>query len=131
MGLQGIHSGSVAAVEQIVLETLTRVAATGEGLEPERIEAVLHQVEVALRHVSSHFGIGMPRYAARRCDALVASRYTLRCVTLLYVLLARNNAAALSCPPCLSVSLHEFLLHVCVCGCVCANVDTSAFVCGM
>lgn len=61
-GLQGVARADAPRVEALVLDTLANVARTGAGLEPERVEAVLHQVEVSLRHVSSHFGIGTARH---------------------------------------------------------------------
>ncbi|XP_074602577.1 presequence protease, mitochondrial [Brevipalpus obovatus] len=55
VGLQGIHEKDVSKVQNIILDTLKKVA--DEGFPQERIDALLHSIELALRHQSSNFGL--------------------------------------------------------------------------
>ena len=57
IGLQGIAESDVSVVEGEVERVLRERAVT--GFEAERVEAILHQVEVGVKHVSSHFGINV------------------------------------------------------------------------
>jgi len=50
VGLQGTEPDRVEAVEQVILDTLARVA--DEGFPSERVEAALHQFEFSSREVS-------------------------------------------------------------------------------
>ncbi|MEJ5359206.1 MAG: insulinase family protein [Desulfobacterales bacterium] len=50
-GLKEVRAGDEEAVEGIVLDTLGRLAA--EGIEPERIEAAIHQLEFHRREVTN------------------------------------------------------------------------------
>ncbi len=54
-GVEGSNPEQAEAVEQLVLDTLQRVAE--EGVEPEEVEAMLHQLELHQREVS---GDGYP-----------------------------------------------------------------------
>ncbi len=57
-GLEGSRPEHAAAVEQLVLDTLRRVAE--EGVPQERVEAALHQLELAQREVSGgHYPYGL------------------------------------------------------------------------
>ena len=49
VGLKGIAESDVDAVEAAVLETFERLAT--EGFEAERVEAVVHQIELSSRRV--------------------------------------------------------------------------------
>lgn len=49
-GLEGCENNTVAEVEQLVISTLERVA--GEGVALDRLEAVLHQLELSQREIS-------------------------------------------------------------------------------
>uniref|UniRef100_A0A6B2KXD1 Presequence protease, mitochondrial n=1 Tax=Arcella intermedia TaxID=1963864 RepID=A0A6B2KXD1_9EUKA len=55
IGLQGIKDEDVDLVQQKILQVLQ--SAYKEGFDPERIEALLHQIEIANRHVTSEFGL--------------------------------------------------------------------------
>ncbi|KAJ8049766.1 Presequence protease, mitochondrial [Holothuria leucospilota] len=57
VGLQGISEEDEEKVKQIIHETLEKVVR--EGFEPERIEAVLHSVELSQRHQTTSFGLGL------------------------------------------------------------------------
>ncbi len=50
-GLKEVRAGDEEAVERIVLKTLERLAA--DGIEPERIEAAIHQLEFHRREVTN------------------------------------------------------------------------------
>ena len=54
-GLEGSKPGNTAALEMLVLEVLQKVA--DEGIPAERVEAVLHQLELSQREVA---GDGYP-----------------------------------------------------------------------
>ncbi|MEO5345463.1 MAG: insulinase family protein, partial [Magnetococcus sp. YQC-9] len=54
-GLEGSEPERAAAVEKLILDLLTRVAE--EGVEPERLESVLHQLELSRREIG---GDGLP-----------------------------------------------------------------------
>lgn len=57
IGLQGIHRDSVQPVLDIITSTFEQVAR--EGFSAERVEAVLHSVELAIKNQSSSFGLGI------------------------------------------------------------------------
>ena len=57
IGLQGVHSQDVEKVLGIIRSTFEEVAK--EGFPAERIEAVLHSIELAVKHQTSNFGLGM------------------------------------------------------------------------
>ena len=54
-GLEGSNPEHAEAVEQLILDTLQRVA--DEGIPPEQVEAMLHQLELSQREIS---GDGFP-----------------------------------------------------------------------
>lgn len=64
-GLEGCAPDTAAAVEQLVLETITRVAE--DGVAPEVVESVLHQLELQSREIS---GDGYPYGLKLMLDAL-------------------------------------------------------------
>jgi len=57
VGLKGIAESDADAVEAAVLETFDRLVT--EGFEEERVDAVVHQIELSSRRVSTNFGLGM------------------------------------------------------------------------
>lgn len=57
IGLQGVHSQDVDKVLEIIRSTFKEVAK--DGFSSERIEAVLHSIELAVKHQTSNFGLGM------------------------------------------------------------------------
>ncbi len=64
MGLNGIKEADVDKVERLILETLSEIADGNQnvnelGFDEERIDSVLHQIELSQRHVTSNFGINL------------------------------------------------------------------------
>lgn len=57
IGLQGVHSKDVERVVDIIQSTFEEAAQ--EGFPTERIEAVLHSIELAVKHQTANFGLGM------------------------------------------------------------------------
>ncbi|XP_048237962.1 presequence protease, mitochondrial-like isoform X1 [Haliotis rufescens] len=57
VGLQGIHEKDTNRVRQIIADTFDKVIQ--EGFEQKRIDALLHSIELALKHQSSNFGLGL------------------------------------------------------------------------
>jgi len=57
IGLQGVSDADVQRVSDIVETVLKERSEV--GFEAERVEAILHQLEVSVKHVSSHFGMGL------------------------------------------------------------------------
>ncbi|KAK3104887.1 hypothetical protein FSP39_012452 [Pinctada imbricata] len=57
VGLQGIHPDDVSKVEQIISDTFDQVIK--EGFEQKRIDALLHSIELSLKHQTSNFGLGL------------------------------------------------------------------------
>lgn len=57
VGLQGISLEDVSRVEELTMDTLRRVRR--EGFATDRVEALLHQVELGLRYHASDFGLGL------------------------------------------------------------------------
>ncbi|TNN26446.1 Presequence protease, mitochondrial [Liparis tanakae] len=49
-------------VKQIISQTLDRVIQ--EGFEEERIEALLHKIEIQMKHQSTNFGLSLASYIA-------------------------------------------------------------------
>lgn len=54
-GLQGVTDGDEARVEAEIVRVLDEVA--NQGFESDRIEGILHQMELGLKHKSAHFGM--------------------------------------------------------------------------
>ncbi|TPX62967.1 hypothetical protein PhCBS80983_g00118 [Powellomyces hirtus] len=54
-GLQGIRSEDVKKVEDIIMRVLQETAQT--GFDPKRVESVLHQTELSLKHRNANFGM--------------------------------------------------------------------------
>jgi len=57
IGLQGIHNDDVDKVLGLIQSTLEQVVE--EGFTSERIEAVLHSIELSVKHQTSSFGLSM------------------------------------------------------------------------
>lgn len=55
VGLQGIHANDVEKVTKIISDTFDQVIR--DGFDQRRIEALLHKIELDLKHQSSNFGI--------------------------------------------------------------------------
>ncbi|XP_048873613.1 presequence protease, mitochondrial-like isoform X4 [Brienomyrus brachyistius] len=62
IGLQGISEEDMEKIKNIILQTIDHVEAS--GFEEERIEALLHKIEVQLKHQSTHFGLALALYIA-------------------------------------------------------------------
>ncbi|KAJ3020456.1 Mitochondrial presequence protease [Thoreauomyces humboldtii] len=56
-GLQGIRSADVQKVEDIVMRVLNQAAQT--GFDPARVESVIHQTELGLKHRTASFGMSI------------------------------------------------------------------------
>lgn len=56
-GVQGVSKADEPLVESEILRVLEEVAQT--GFESTRIEGILHQMEVSLKHKSAHFGTSL------------------------------------------------------------------------
>ena len=57
VGLQGISKDDVELVESIILRTLNEAA--NEGFADERIEAILHRIELSTKHQIKNFGLNI------------------------------------------------------------------------
>uniref|UniRef100_A0A3B3SH51 Presequence protease, mitochondrial n=1 Tax=Paramormyrops kingsleyae TaxID=1676925 RepID=A0A3B3SH51_9TELE len=62
IGLQGISEKDMERIKSIILQTIDHVEAS--GFEEERIEALLHKIEIQLKHQSTHFGLALAFYIA-------------------------------------------------------------------
>ncbi|CAA17932.4 mitochondrial metalloendopeptidase [Schizosaccharomyces pombe] len=57
VGLEGASEESLAKIENLVYSIFNDLAL--KGFENEKLEAILHQMEISLKHKSAHFGIGL------------------------------------------------------------------------
>jgi len=57
IGLQGIHNQDIDKVLDIIQATFEQVLR--DGFSSERVEAVLHSIELGVKHQSSNFGLSM------------------------------------------------------------------------
>ncbi|XP_030220214.1 presequence protease, mitochondrial isoform X1 [Gadus morhua] len=62
VGLQGTAEEDVEKVKHIISQTLREVIAT--GFEEERVEALLHKIEIQMKHQSTSFGLSLASYIA-------------------------------------------------------------------
>ncbi|XP_062981703.1 presequence protease, mitochondrial [Elgaria multicarinata webbii] len=62
VGLQGIAEENIDAVKQIITRTIDEVIEN--GFEDERIEALLHKIEIQMKHQSTSFGLALTSYIA-------------------------------------------------------------------
>ncbi|XP_053323284.1 presequence protease, mitochondrial [Spea bombifrons] len=57
IGLQGISQDDVETVKNIIYKTIDEVIEN--GFKPERIEALLHKLEIQMKHQTTSFGLGL------------------------------------------------------------------------
>ncbi|XP_051007405.1 presequence protease, mitochondrial isoform X3 [Acomys russatus] len=62
VGLQGIAEKDVKTVRELIDRTIEEVIE--KGFEDERIEALLHKIEIQMKHQSSSFGLALTSYVA-------------------------------------------------------------------
>ncbi|KAM6948128.1 presequence protease, mitochondrial [Aplochiton taeniatus] len=62
IGLQGIATEDFKKVKQIICQTIDHIIAN--GFKEENIEALLHKIEIQLKHQSTNFGISLASYIA-------------------------------------------------------------------
>ncbi|XP_044281097.1 presequence protease, mitochondrial isoform X2 [Varanus komodoensis] len=62
VGLQGISEENIDTVRQIIARTIDEVIEN--GFEEERIEALLHKIEIQMKHQSTSFGLALTSYIA-------------------------------------------------------------------
>ncbi|CAL8347226.1 unnamed protein product [Merluccius merluccius] len=62
IGLQGTAAEDMERVKRIISQTIEEIVAT--GFEEERIEALLHKIEVQMKHQSTSFGLSLASYMA-------------------------------------------------------------------
>jgi Zn-dependent M16 (insulinase) family peptidase len=57
VGLTGVQETAVAEVKETIYETLRE--ARFKGFEKIKVEGILHQLELSLKHKTAHFGVGL------------------------------------------------------------------------
>lgn len=62
IGLQGMAEEDIERVKHIISQTIDDVIAN--GFEEERIEALLHKIEIQMKHQSTSFGLTLASYIA-------------------------------------------------------------------
>lgn len=62
IGLQGMSASDMERVKQIIHQTIDRIM--HDGFEEERIEALLHKIEIQMKHQSTNFGLALASYVA-------------------------------------------------------------------
>ncbi|XP_054447557.1 presequence protease, mitochondrial isoform X2 [Pteronotus mesoamericanus] len=62
VGLQGIAEKDIQTVQDIIDRTIDDVIT--KGFEDERIEALLHKIEIQMKHQSASFGLALTSYIA-------------------------------------------------------------------
>ncbi|KAM4705824.1 presequence protease, mitochondrial [Rhinophrynus dorsalis] len=62
IGLQGIAKEDCETVKNIICKTINEVVE--QGFEAERIEALLHKLEIQMKHQSTSFGLSLASYIA-------------------------------------------------------------------
>lgn len=62
IGLQGMAEEDAERVKQIISRTLDDIIE--DGFEEERIEALLHRIEIQMKHQSTNFGLSLASYIA-------------------------------------------------------------------
>ncbi|KAM9307679.1 presequence protease, mitochondrial [Gastrophryne carolinensis] len=62
VGLQGVAKEDADTVKEIIVKTIGKVVE--KGFEPERIEALLHKLEIQMKHQSTSFGLTLASYIA-------------------------------------------------------------------
>nr|XP_006634363.1 PREDICTED: presequence protease, mitochondrial [Lepisosteus oculatus] len=62
VGLQGIAEKDIEKVRQIISQTFNEII--DNGFEEERIEALLHKIEIQMKHQSTSFGLALASFIA-------------------------------------------------------------------
>uniref|UniRef100_A0A7N4V387 Presequence protease, mitochondrial n=1 Tax=Sarcophilus harrisii TaxID=9305 RepID=A0A7N4V387_SARHA len=62
VGLQGIADKNMETVKQIITKTIDEVIE--KGFEDDRVEALLHKIEIQMKHQSTSFGLALSSYIA-------------------------------------------------------------------
>ncbi|KAM4551302.1 presequence protease, mitochondrial [Odontesthes bonariensis] len=62
IGLQGMAEKDTERVKQIISQTIDDIIEN--GFEEERIEALLHKIEIQMKHQSTNFGLSLASYVA-------------------------------------------------------------------
>ncbi|XP_070830493.1 presequence protease, mitochondrial [Chaetodon trifascialis] len=62
VGLQGMAEEDTERVKQIISQTIEDIIEN--GFEEERIEALLHKIEIQMKHQSTNFGLSLASYIA-------------------------------------------------------------------
>ncbi|XP_033988015.1 presequence protease, mitochondrial [Trematomus bernacchii] len=62
IGLQGMAEEDTERVKQIIRETIDDIIE--KGFEAERIEGLLHKIEIQMKHQSTNFGLSLASYIA-------------------------------------------------------------------
>uniref|UniRef100_A0A8C2PTE5 Pitrilysin metalloproteinase 1 n=1 Tax=Cyprinus carpio TaxID=7962 RepID=A0A8C2PTE5_CYPCA len=62
IGLQGMAEDDTEKVKHIIAQTIDDIVAT--GFEEEQIEALLHKIEIQMKHQSTSFGLALASYIA-------------------------------------------------------------------
>ncbi|KAM9844455.1 presequence protease, mitochondrial [Aulostomus maculatus] len=62
IGLQGMAEEDGEKVKQIISQTINDIIE--KGFEEERVEAVLHKIEIQMKHQSTNFGLSLASYIA-------------------------------------------------------------------
>ncbi|XP_059200477.1 presequence protease, mitochondrial [Centropristis striata] len=62
IGLQGMAEEDTEKVKQIISQTINDIIE--KGFEEERIEALLHKLEIQMKHQSTNFGLSLASYIA-------------------------------------------------------------------
>uniref|UniRef100_A0A4W6CGU8 Presequence protease, mitochondrial n=1 Tax=Lates calcarifer TaxID=8187 RepID=A0A4W6CGU8_LATCA len=62
IGLQGMAEEDIERVKQIISQTIDDIIEN--GFEEERIEALLHKIEIQMKHQSTNFGLSLASYIA-------------------------------------------------------------------
>ncbi|RXN00087.1 Presequence protease, mitochondrial [Acipenser ruthenus] len=57
VGMQGIAEKDIETVKEIIFKTVNEIIAN--GFEEERIEALLHKIEIQMKHQSTSFGLSL------------------------------------------------------------------------
>ncbi|EEB09333.1 metalloendopeptidase [Schizosaccharomyces japonicus yFS275] len=57
IGVEGVSTDKLETIEKTILSTFDKVAS--EGIAFDKVEAVLHQLEISLKHKSANFGMGL------------------------------------------------------------------------
>lgn len=62
IGLQGMAEEDMENIKQIISQTIDDIIEA--GFEEERIEALLHKIEIQMKHQSTNFGLALISYLA-------------------------------------------------------------------